>query len=78
MSTISDTFDLAGATPARGGSVITRPAGALRTTWQWLAAFSTGAVKCLQEATYLSHATSRVDLDRRIRHLERAAAQRAA
>ena len=73
MSTTSDTLSLAGATPAHGGSVTTRLAGALRTTWQWLAAASTGAVKCLQEAIYLSHSTSRVDLDRRIRHLERAA-----
>ena len=73
MSTTSDTLSLAGATPAHGGSVTTRSAAALRTSWQWLAAVSTGAVECLQEAIYLSHATSRADLDRRIRHLERAA-----
>jgi len=73
MSTTSDTLSLAGATPAHGGSVTTRPAATLRTAWQWLAALGTGAVECLQEAIYLSHATSRADLDRRIRHLERAA-----
>lgn len=73
MSTLSDTYSLAGATPARAGSAITRPAGARRTTWQRIVAVSIGAAKCLQEAIYLSRATSRADLDRRIRHLERVA-----
>ena len=59
MSTTSDTLSLAGATPAHGGSVTTRSAAALRTSWQWLAAVSTGAVECLHDAIYLAHATSR-------------------
>ena len=73
MSTTSDTLSLAGATPAHGGSVTTRSAAALRTSWQWLAAVGTGTVECQREANYLAHATRRADLDRRIRHLERAA-----
>ena len=71
MSTLSDTFRLAGATRAGAGFAATRPAGVLRTIWQRIAAVSTGAVECLQEAIYLSHATNRADLDRRIHHLER-------
>jgi hypothetical protein len=76
MSIASNTIRLAGATPAGAGSAPTRSAGLLRKTWQRLAAVSTGTVKCLREAIYLSHATSRADLDRRIRHLESAARDR--
>ena len=76
MSTISDTFSLPGATAASAGSAATRPAGVLRTTWRRIAAVSTTALVCLQEATYLSHATSRADLARRIRLLERPARDR--
>ena len=75
MSTISETFSPAGTTPA-GARSAASPAGVLRATWQRIAAVSTGAVECLQEAIYLSHATNRADLDRRIRHVERAARDR--